>query len=194
MELEELRESIKTYLSERRYLHVLGVEEVCHDLALIHEGDIQKACIAGLLHDCAKNLSDDELLQECKKYNLPITESEMRAPYLLHAKLGAYYAKEKYGVTDEDILNAITYHTTGRPAMSKLEKIVYVADYIEPGRKPIPMLDKARQLAYTNLDEAVICISNSTIEYLKSKDAVIDPLTQETYEYYVHQRKHTVIK
>jgi len=187
MELEQIRNSIKMNLSESRYRHVLGVEEVCLDLALIHEGDTFKAGIAGLLHDCAKHLTEEELIRECKKYNLPITEAEMRAPYLLHAKVGAAYAKEIYGIADEDILNAITYHTTGRPGMSKLEKIVYVADYIEPYRKPIPMLDKARELAYDDLDKAVIFIANRILEYLRSKGAFIDPLTQETYNYYVNQ-------
>jgi len=186
MDLESIRESIKKTLSESRYRHVLGVEEVCYDLALIHESDTFKAGLAGLLHDCAKNLSDEELIRECKKYSLPITEAEMKAPYLLHAKVGAVYAKEKYGVADEDVLNAITFHTTGRPGMSKLEKIVYVADYIEPNRRPIPMLDKARELAYEELDEAVIFISKRILEYLKSKGAFIDPLTQETYDYYVN--------
>lgn len=191
MEIEKIRESIKNILSENRYRHVLGVEEVCIDLALIYESDTQKAGIAGLLHDCAKHLPEEELIRECRKYNLPISESEMKAPYLLHAKLGALYANKLYGVTDEDILNAIAYHTTGRPAMSVLEKIVYVADYIEPCRKPIPMLDRARELAYKDLDEAVIFISGRVIEYLKEKGAFIDPLTKETYDYYVN-RHHVV--
>ena len=82
MELEQIRNSIKMNLSESRYRHVLGVEEVCLDLALIHEGDTFKAGIAGLLHDCAKHLTEEELIRECKKYNLPITEAEMRARML----------------------------------------------------------------------------------------------------------------
>jgi len=191
MELESIRESIKKVLSEKRYLHVLGVEEVCVDLALIHGSDTSKASLAGLLHDCAKHLPDEELITECRKYNIPISEAEMKAPYLLHAKVGAAYARDKYGVTDEDILNAITYHTTGRPGMSKLEKIVYVADYIELNRRPVPMLDKARELAYKDLDEAVIFISYRILEYLKSTGAFIDPLTQETYNYYVNYHKET---
>lgn len=188
MELEQLRKSIKMVLSESRYQHCLGVEEVCYDLALIHGDDILNASIAGILHDCAKYMTDKELLEECVKYNLPITDAERKLPYLLHAKLGAVYAGEKYGIENESILNAITYHTTGRPAMSKLEKIVYIADYIEPGRKPIPMLDKARLIAYQDLDEAIIVISNASIKYLKEKGSLIDSLTKETYDYYVNNR------
>lgn len=185
MELAQLREGIKKHLSEKRYEHSLGVEEVCYDLALIHGSDTIKASIAGILHDCAKYLTEDELLKECERYQIPITESERKSPYLLHAKVGSIYAKERYGVFDEDILNAITYHTTGRPAMSKLEKIVYIADFIEPNRKPIPILSKARLRAYENLDQAIILITKSSLEYLKAKGALIDPLTEATYKYYV---------
>lgn len=189
MDLNKLRESIQDIVTESRYRHVLGVEEVSVDLALIYGYDTLKASIAGILHDCAKHIPDEEMIPECERYNLPISDTEKKQPYLLHAKLGAVYAKEKYGIEDVDILNAITYHTTGRPAMSLLEKILYVADFIEPNRKHIPTLDKARVLAYEDLDEAVICISNSSLNYLMSKGAIIDPLTKETYEYYVNQSK-----
>lgn len=187
MELEHIRKSLEKTLSEKRYRHILGVEEVCYDLAVIYGCDTLKARTAGLLHDCAKHLSDEELISECRKFNLHITEAEMKAPYLLHAKVGAAYAKEFYGITDEEILNAIISHTTGRPAMSELEKIVYVADFIEPYRNPILHLDKARKIAYNDdLDEAVMFISGRILEYLKSINAFIDPLTIETYNYYVN--------
>lgn len=189
MELEQLRESMKMVLSESRYQHSLGVEEVCYDLALIHGDDIIKVSIAGILHDCAKYMSDKELLQECEKYNLPFTDTEKKLPHLLHAKLGAVYAGEKYGIEDESILDAIKYHTTGRPAMSKLEKIVYIADYIEPYRTSIPVLDQAREIAYKDLNEAIICIANSSLDYLMTKDTIIDSLTKETYDYYVNNRR-----
>ncbi|CRZ34397.1 putative HD superfamily hydrolase involved in NAD metabolism [Herbinix hemicellulosilytica] len=187
MELEHIRKSLEKTLSEKRYRHILGVEEVCYDLAVIYGCDTLKARTAGLLHDCAKHLSDEELISECRKFNLHITEAEIKAPYLLHAKVGAAYAKEFYGITDEEILNAIISHTTGRPAMSELEKIVYVADFIEPYRNPILHLDKARKIAYNDdLDEAVMFISGRILEYLKSINAFIDPLTIETYNYYVN--------
>ena len=103
---------------------------------------------------------------------------------LLHAKVGAVYAKDKYGVEDEDILNAITYHTTGRPAMSLLEKIVFIADYIEPYRDPLLNLDEIRKIAYENLDQAIVMISENTLDYLKDIGVAIDTMTNETYEYY----------
>ena len=184
MKLEQLRESMKMVLKETRYQHVLGVEEVSVDLAVIHGCDPRKAAIAGILHDCAKSLSDEELLSECMKYNLPISEGERKSVYLLHAKVGAAYAKDKYGVEDDDILNAITYHTTGRQGMSLLEKIVFTADYIEPNRKPLPRIEEIRKAAYDYLDLAVYLILENTLDYLKSIGAFIDTRTNETYAYY----------
>ncbi|NLK29178.1 MAG: HD domain-containing protein [Clostridiales bacterium] len=184
MDMEIIRERMKAILNENRYQHVLGVEEVCKDLAVIHGYDMEKAGIAGLLHDCAKNLTDEELLQKCKEYHLPVTEAEEKSIYLLHAKVGAAIAKDQFGVHDDDILKAITFHTTGRPAMSLLEKIVFTADYIEPNRKPLPRIKEIRIAAYDNLDLAVFLILKNTLDYLKSTSANIDKKTIETYEYY----------
>lgn len=185
METEQLRECMKKILKKSRYQHVLGVEDVAVDLAVIYGCDCQKASIAGILHDCAKPLTDDELLAECKKYQIPISEYEAQSIYLLHAKVGAAHARDKYGIQDEDILNAITYHTTGRPNMSLLEKIIFTADYIEPNRKPLPRIEEIRFAAYdSHIDLALFMILENTLNYLKSIDAVIDHRTNETYEYY----------
>ncbi len=187
MELEQLRKSMKDILSDSRYRHSVGVEDVCCDLALIHGDDVFKASITGILHDCAKYLTGEELIAECERYRIKISEIERKLPdMLLHAKVGEVYAKERYGIIDEYILKAIEYHTTGRPAMSKLEKIVYVADYIEPNRKLIPNLNYIRETAYQDLDEAIKIITKQILEYLSNKDNLIDPLTKETYNYYVN--------
>lgn len=187
MELSEIRENLKKTLSEKRYKHSLGVEDVACDLALIHGADTNKASIAGILHDCAKYLQGEEFMTECIKYQISISEYERDDPYMLHGKISAIYAKEKYGIMDEDILNAILYHTTGRPNMSLIEKIVYIADYIEPNRGTFLVLSEAREAAYKNLDEAVVIISKSTLEYLQDKGINIDPRTRMTYEHYVNQ-------
>lgn len=187
MNLNQIKDNLKKVLSNKRYKHSLGVEEVSYDLALIYGADTGKVSIAGLLHDCAKYLSGEEFLAESKKYKLSISEYERDDPCMLHAKISAIYAKEKYGVKDEDILNGILYHTTGRPNMSLLEKIVYVADYIEPNRETFMVLNEAREAAYGNLDEAVVIISKNTLEYLQDKEVNIDPQTRMTYEYYVNQ-------
>lgn len=187
MNLEKLRKSMKSILPDKRNQHSLGVEEVCYDLALIHGADTLKASVSGILHDCARYLTDSELIVECEKRNLPISEVERRLPCLLHGKLGAIYAREKYGIDDEDILNAIIYHTTGRPAMTKLDKILFIADYIEPNRILITNIDYIRQLAYDDLDKALIFILKQTLDYLGDNKDVVCPKTKETYEYYVNQ-------
>jgi predicted HD superfamily hydrolase involved in NAD metabolism len=184
MELEQIRVELKSKMKASRYLHSIGVEEVSHDLALIYNYDSDKAVLAGILHDCAKFLTDEELLMECKKYQLPVTEIEGRCPFLLHAKVGAAFAQYIYGVEDKDILNAITYHTTGRPAMSLLEKIVFLADYIEPGRKPLPRIQKIREAAYMNLDLAVYMTLDNVLKYLMNTNREVDCMAESALLYY----------
>ena len=99
--------------------------------------------------------------------------------------MGSYLAKKEFHVHDGDILNAIASHTTGRPAMSQLEKIIYIADYMEPGRKQAPGLSVVRKLAFQNLDRALLQILKDTLEYLQDMDIPFDPMTQTTYDYYV---------
>lgn len=184
MEIEQMKQELKQHLKESRYQHSIGVEEVSHDLAVIYGCDIKKACIAGILHDSAKNLTGGELMEECRRYHLPINEEETGNAALLHAKVGAVYAKKIYGIEDEEILNAIIYHTTGRPGMTLLEKIIFTADYIEPSRKFLPSMDEIRWAAYEELNHAVAMILKSTLDYLSSKGTIIDTLTIDTFEYY----------
>ncbi len=110
---------------------------------------------------------------------------------MIHAKLGAYIAKEKYGIQNPEILSAITWHTTGKPKMSKLEKIVYVADYIEPQRDKAPHLDSIRRLAFQDLDECIHEILKDTLAYLDGGPGDIDNATREAYSYYheIHQNR-----
>jgi len=184
MELERLKDCMKNVLDKSRYQHSLGVEEVSCDLAFIYGYDTDKACIAGILHDCAKNLTGDQLICECNRYQLPIKEIELKCKNLLHAKVGAAHARFIYGIEDADIYNAITYHCTGRPAMSLIEEIIFIADYIEPYRKPLPKIDEIRRAAYEELDLAVYLILKNTLDHLQNTGAIIDTLTNETYEYY----------
>ena len=184
MSIDELRLTMKDVLSKYRYLHVISTEEVSVDLAVIHGCDIEKARIAGILHDCAKYLSNTELIEECKKYKLPITKAEAESSQLLHAKVGAAHAEHLYNIKDKEILTAITYHTTGRPNISLLEKIIFTADYIEPKRKIMPKIDEIRRAAFDNLDYAIYIILENTIDYLKATNSVMDDKTEMTYEYY----------
>lgn len=182
--INEIKKKLQDCLTEKRYEHTLGVEYTCCCLAMRYEFDMEKARLAGLLHDCAKCFSGEELLQACEKYHLPASEEERAFPELLHAKVGSYLAKEEYGIEEEEILSAILWHTTGQPNMTLLEKILYVADYIEPNRNQAPHLAELRKLAFQNLDACLLGILTDTLSYLEEKGGVIDPATQATYEYY----------
>jgi len=181
---KKIRKTLEKIQDEKRYEHTLGVAYTAASLAMRYEDDVKKAEIAGLLHDCAKCIDNDKKLAMCQKYNINVNEFERRNPFLLHAKLGSFLAMKKYNITDKDIINAILNHTTGRPEMSLLEKIIYVADYIEPNRMQAPNLSEIRKLAFMDLDQAVFKILGDTLHYLKSVNNEIDPMTQKTYDYY----------
>lgn len=184
MDIRQIEEEVKKSLKPKRFRHTIGVKYTSVCLAMRYGEDLEKAAIAGLLHDCAKNISEEMLLAVCREQGFPVSASEQRSPYLLHGRVGAYFARTKYGITDEDILGAITWHTTGRPDMSLLEKIVFTADYIEPGRNSAPNLKQLRQLAFTDLDAAVTEILRQTLEYLREEGKEIDPQTEFTYNSY----------
>ena len=161
-DLEEMKEKVRQSQQGSRFAHTLGVVETAIQLAKQYQVDEKKAEIAALLHDCAKEI----------------------CPGLQHAPKGAELAKTEYGIQDEEILDAIRWHTTGRPGMSKLDKIIYIADYIEPNRNQAPNLDELRRLAMVDLDECLYAILKATLAYLETKKGIIDPMTEQTYLYY----------
>lgn len=179
-----IRKNLKKKLTYDRYIHTLNVASTCQNLAMSIGYDIQKAYIAGLLHDCAKCISDEKKIKMCKKHKIEITQTELKSPYLLHAKLGAYLACTKYNVTNTDILNAIECHTTGKPGMSQLDLILFVADYIEPGRNKADNLRELRMEAYKDLTHCAYLITKQSLDYLGTTNNVIDEATSNTYEYY----------
>ena len=178
----EIRKSLKKKLDPIRYEHTLGVAYTCQALAMRYEYDLQKAELAGLLHDCAKRFDNETMLSKCQKREIPMTDGELRDPTLLHAKLGAWYAREKYGIEDQEILTAIECHTTGKVNMNLLDKILYVADYIEPNRYKASELPEMRKLAFMDLDLACLSIMESILKYLESTNCPIDTTTIEACE------------
>ena len=182
--MENIKKSLQKYLKATRYEHTLGVMYTAAALAMSRGVIPDQALIAGLLHDCGKYGTAKEQLQSCQENGIALTEFERKSPALVHAKLGVYYAQHRYGITDQEILRAIRYHTTGRPNMSELEKIIYLADYIEPGRKDIPNLREIRQLAFQDLDLAVAKVAGQTLTYLEKQGGCIDPATKETGVFY----------
>lgn len=180
----QLTQAMKKELDEKRYRHTLSVAHTAASMAMCHGLDPYKAYLAGLLHDCAKCIPHDKKSSLCAKYGLPVNDAEEANPDLLHAKLGSHLARAKYGIEDEEILSAILYHTTGKTAMSVFEQIIYIADYIEIYRKPLPNMEKARKLAFQDLNACMLVILESTLTFLEEKGAKIDSTTRETYEYY----------
>lgn len=184
MERIEIEKKLKKELSKDRFRHTLGVMYTAASLAMAHEVDMEQALYAGLLHDCAKCIPNKEQLRLCKEKKIAITESEEKSPYLLHAKLGAYFAKKEYGIVDEEILHAIQVHTTGAPHMNPLDMIIYIADYIEPNRDKAPNLSEIRKLAFENLDKTMLFILIDTLSYLEQGKGDVDPMTALTYKYF----------
>ncbi len=183
-DLEKLRKKVKHDLDKERYQHTLGVMYTAASLAMCHNADLHKAMVAGLLHDCAKCVPNSEKMKLCKQYGLKLTKAEKDNPSLVHAKLGAAIAADKYGIKDQDILNAISSHTTGRPGMSLLEKIIYIADFIEPNREELPSMPDLRYLAFHDINQCLYRMLGNSLIYLNSKEAMIDPMTEQTYQYY----------
>ena len=182
--IQELIITLEKRLNPKRFLHTLGVAETAAFLAVLHGENREKALTAGLLHDIAKPYSDQELLDFCKKEKLSISKAEKLAPYLLHGKVGAKLAKDEFAVKDQDILNAIEFHTTGRPDMSLLEIIIFIADYIEPSRDKQPKLLKRRQQAVKDPEKALVKILKDTVKYLSQTGEPVDPMTQKTLDWY----------
>lgn len=183
-EIDKLHGEMAEELDGKRFWHTIGVAHTAASLAMRYNIDMDTAYVTGLLHDCAKCISDKKKLAICKKNGIPVSDTEQMNPSLLHAKVGAFLAADKYHIADSNMLDAIKYHTTGRPGMSDLEQIIYIADYIEPGRNKAPNLDEIRHLAFVDKEKALIRILEDCLFYLKDSDQKIDILTQQTYEYY----------
>lgn len=185
--ISKINKELKKQLDKERYEHTQGVMYTAAALAMCHGADIERALLAGLLHDCAKCIPSRKKIRLCEKYHLEINKTERDNPSLLHAKLGAYLAEKKYRVSNQEILYAIKSHTTGRSGMSLLEKIIYIADYIEPGRAELPNMKEVRHLAFLDIDACLYRILEDSLTYLKSRNIPIDDATEKTYEFYKMQ-------
>ncbi|OGI20341.1 MAG: hypothetical protein A2287_04335 [Candidatus Melainabacteria bacterium RIFOXYA12_FULL_32_12] len=181
--INDVKKWLKDRLSEERYSHSLGSEEAARELAQRFDVDENKAAYAALIHDNAKCVSTDELLKIINENNLSVSETEKQSTKTLHAPVSAYLAQQELGVNDTDILNAIRYHTIGRIDMSDLEKIVFLADKIEPNTREPEFREKIIQkLNQTNnLDEAILLCYDATIRSLLDRRLIISPETIEVW-------------
>ncbi|MBZ9688224.1 bis(5'-nucleosyl)-tetraphosphatase (symmetrical) YqeK [Clostridium estertheticum] len=179
---KEIFHYLQLNLSESRLKHSLGVSETAVTLAVKYGENIESARIAGLVHDCAKNMKAHQLMKMASEHKIHIDEIYTNNPSILHGVVGSLIAREVMEIQDDDILKAIRYHTTGRKNMSILEKIIYISDYIEPLRK-FEGVEALRTLSYINLDAAVIQSLENTIIYVISQKELlhIDTIDARNY-------------
>jgi predicted HD superfamily hydrolase involved in NAD metabolism len=191
-EVIKIRKKLKKRLDPARYEHTLGVAYTAQALAMRYGVSLEKAELGGLLHDCAREFDHNEIYRRCYAHGIPITKEEEKNKVLLHAKYGSYRAEKKYGIDDKEVLSSICYHTTGKPAMSMLEKIVYLADYIEPGREKAPNLTQVREMAFIDIDEAIYMTLQDVLKYL-AKNVDSESASVAAYQYYkkLHDEKET---
>jgi len=175
MKHEKMLYKLKKALDSQRYEHTLGVEETARQMAKCFGEDEEKAALAGLLHDCAKCLPLEKMVKAAKGEKLDEVMRESKA--LMHAVAGRCMARELYGVEDEDVLSAIRWHTTGRAQMTALEKIIYLADMIEPSRKPYPGLEELRKLCFEDLDGAMRFALLSSLAHVQAQGKTLHPDT-----------------
>lgn len=173
---EEYTDALRERLTEKRFIHSLNVAESAKQLALIYGADAEKAYTVGLVHDCCKDTPAGLQLSYMLENKVELSEYELDVAKLYHAISGSVYAKNEFGITDEDMLNAIRYHTTGRKGMSLLEKVVFIADFISAERD-YDGVDIMREKAGRSLEEAIVEGLGFTIKDLVNRNMVIHPDT-----------------
>lgn len=176
MNYDQIEGKLRGILSEHRFLHSIGVVECASDLAMRYHCDIEKTRIAAISHDCAKEMKMEELMVIAKDENLELDEVILAEPQLLHGPVGEFVAKRDFGIQDEEVLNAIHYHTTGRAKMSTLEKIIYLADIIEKNRS-YNGIEEVRKLSKIDLDQAILRAIDNTVHFVISMNALLHPQT-----------------
>ncbi len=178
-------------LTVDRFEHSKRVSNIAYYLSIVHNVNREKVVKSAFLHDCAKCFRLNEMIKICRNNGYEPNKHELSSPALLHSKAGAMYAKSVYGVKDQKILDGILYHTTGRPKMSKLEKIIYISDFIEPGRSFHVDIAHIVEAAFKDLDLCMYYILKHTVSYIssKNKNKAVDPITKKTYEYYKKKKE-----
>lgn len=178
MKISDIKNDLKNRLSKARYVHSLGVASSAEELANRFGASAEKAYLAGLIHDSGKELSLDEMHVIVKEHHLQLDQEMLQSKALLHGPIGSIMAETLYDIDDEEIQSAIYFHTTGKAGMSKLDKIIFLADYIEPSRD-FPGVEIIRKAAKEDLDQAMLVAYDSTIRHLLDQKLYIYPLTFE---------------
>ncbi len=184
-----MERKLQSSLSIERYIHTMGVVKTALRMAGIYNADVDKVHTAALLHDCAKDFPAEMKRRFCKEFHVPVDDIMLSCIDLTHPFLGAEVAKREYGVEDEEALDAIRYHTTGRKNMGIIEKIVFLADYIEPNRKNFEGLEEAREICFKDIDKAMALVLRQTVEYVKERKRPLHPLSLEALSYYENKEE-----
>jgi predicted HD superfamily hydrolase involved in NAD metabolism len=180
----DILKKLKEALDPERFKHSLRVEKTALTLARKYRVSAGKASLAALLHDYARKYPRKELLKQARRFKLRLDPVSIFEPKLVHAELSALLAKRDFGVTSREVLNAISKHTIGAPGMTRLEKIIYLADHIEEGRI-FSGVNKVRRLALKNLDEAIVESASSMLRYLVERRLPVHPGTVNTRNHYL---------
>ncbi|HEY9821586.1 MAG TPA: bis(5'-nucleosyl)-tetraphosphatase (symmetrical) YqeK [Candidatus Sericytochromatia bacterium] len=179
-----MRDRVLTWLADNvpasRLQHILGVEQMSVELANHYHLDVEKAAQAGLMHDLAKYFKPNLLLQMARNEGIEVDPVCEATPHLLHADVSAIVARDEFGVRDEAVLEAIALHTLGRPGMSDLSCVVFIADTLEPGRGETPELEALRQVSFSNLYKALWLTCDYSLRYLLDSHCSIHPRTIST--------------
>ena len=174
---ERLRTYVKQKINKERYTHSINTAIEAEALARRYDANIQKARIAGLLHDVGKGHAAD-----AASYGIAFDDIEALNPELAHGRIGAAMVRADLGIDDPEILSAITSHTTGKPCMSTLDKVIYLADIIEPGRT-FTGVEQIRALAWVNIDAAMICALDEIMAFVRKRGLTLHPKSMEAYQY-----------
>ncbi|UPA29829.1 bis(5'-nucleosyl)-tetraphosphatase (symmetrical) YqeK [Terrisporobacter glycolicus] len=187
MDIKQIEKTLKEMLPERRLKHSLNVSKCAVKLSEIYKCDKEKAEIAGLVHDCAKYFTDEQIEDSIKRFNVELDPLEVNNIALSHSVIGSYVAVDIFNIKDEEIINAIKYHTTGKENMSLLEKIIYIADLIEEDRN-FPRVEELRELTYSGkLEEALLLSFNNTIKFVIDNNQLIHPRTIKARNYILEE-------
>lgn len=173
---EDIKKDIRQFLPEKRYKHCLNVEAEAVKLARIYGCDVEMARVAAIAHDYAKAYSREELIARAQDFGIEIDEIQYNSPELLHGPVAAHTIMHKYSIKNQDLLNSISYHTTGRVNMTLFEKIIFIADLVEPGRN-FEGIDEIRKMVLKDLDNALLLACNFTLIYITKRNYLIHPLT-----------------
>lgn len=190
MNREEIISKLKKLIDGKRLKHSIGVSRCAAELAARYGIDAEKAEIAGLVHDCAKNLPYDEMIKLCSRYGFEPDNISKTNKALIHAPLGAYMANDIFGISDREIIDAIACHTTGKTGMTTFEKILCLADYIEPERQ-YPGVDEIRALAVTDINRALLKALELSIRNVMERGKLLHPMTVDARNYLLTEIEST---